>query len=113
MARLYADEDFSYPVVTRLRQLGHDILTAQEAGQANQRVADHVVLAYASEQGRAVLSFNRRDFIRLHRDVSSHAGIVVCSRDDDVFALAERIHQQVKSESSLQNELVRINRPSG
>ena len=27
MARLYADEDFSYPVIQRLRQLGHDILT--------------------------------------------------------------------------------------
>ena len=36
MASLYADEDFSYPVVQRLRQLGHDIVTAQEAGQANQ-----------------------------------------------------------------------------
>jgi len=29
MASLYADEDFSYPVVQRLRQLGHDIVTAQ------------------------------------------------------------------------------------
>src|SRR5437899_8828663 len=28
MATLYADEDFSYPVIQRLRQLGHDILTA-------------------------------------------------------------------------------------
>ena len=36
MAALYADEDFSYPVIQRLRQLGHDIVTAQEAGQANQ-----------------------------------------------------------------------------
>jgi predicted nuclease of predicted toxin-antitoxin system len=112
MARIYADEDFSYPVVTHLRQLGHDILTAQEAGQANQRVEDCLVLAYASEQDRALLTFNRRDFIRLHREVSSHAGIVVCSRDDDVFALAERIHRQVESESSLHNQLFRINRPS-
>jgi hypothetical protein len=27
MARLYADEDFSYPMIQRLRQLGHDILS--------------------------------------------------------------------------------------
>ena len=40
MARLYADEDFSYPVVQRLRQLGHDIVTAQESGQVNQSIAD-------------------------------------------------------------------------
>ena len=31
MARLYADEDFPFPVVERLRQLGHDILTALSA----------------------------------------------------------------------------------
>ncbi len=86
MARLYADEDVSYPVVQRLRQLGHDIVTVQEAGQANQAIEDDAVFAFASEQGRAVLTCNRRHFIRLHRAVSSHAGIVVCSRDDDVSA---------------------------
>lgn len=112
MASLYADEDFSYPVVQRLRQLGHDIVTAQEAGQANQGVGDEAVLAFATEQRRAVLTFNRRHFIRLHSVVSSHEGIIVCSRDDDVPALAERIHQQLDSESSLKNQLLRINRPS-
>lgn len=35
MALLYADENFSYPVVKHLRLLGHDVLTAQEAGQAH------------------------------------------------------------------------------
>lgn len=47
MARLYADEDFSYPVVQQPRQLGHDILTAHEAGQAGQGIADTAVLASA------------------------------------------------------------------
>ncbi|MDH3600906.1 MAG: DUF5615 family PIN-like protein [Candidatus Tectomicrobia bacterium] len=112
MARLYADEDFSYPVVQRLRQLGHDIVTAQEAGQANQAIADEAVLAFASEQGRAVLTFNRRDFIRLHNAVSYHEGIVVCSRDDDISAFADRIHHQLEPESSFQDQLLRINRPS-
>jgi len=27
MARFYADDDFPFPVVERLRQLGHDVLT--------------------------------------------------------------------------------------
>ena len=110
MAQLYADEDFSYPVVQHLRQLGHDIVTACEAGQANQRIEDERVLAYASEQGRAVLTFNRRHFIRLHYATPAHEGIIVCSRDDDVSALAERIHQQLESEPVLQNQLFRINR---
>ena len=112
MARLYADEDFSYPVVQRLRQLGHDMLTAHEAGQAGQGIADMVVLAFATVAGRAVLTFNRRHFIRLHAAVSSHAGIIVCTRDDTIAALADRIHQQLQSTSTLQDQLLRINRPS-
>ena len=56
MALLYADEDFSYPVVQRLRQLGHDLLTAHEAGQASQSITDAAVLAFATVASRAVLS---------------------------------------------------------
>src|SRR5580692_9739335 len=49
MARLYADEDFPFPVVERLRQLGHDVLTTLEAGRANQGIsdADQLVLSVA------------------------------------------------------------------
>jgi hypothetical protein len=112
MARLYADEDFSYPVIQRLRQLGHDILTAREAGQASQGIEDAAVLAFATAAGRAVLTFNRRHFIRLHAEVLSHAGIIVCTRADDVAALANRIHQQIQSAPPLQGQLVRVNRPS-
>ena len=35
MARLYADEDFPYPVVERLRQLGHDVLTTLDIWQTD------------------------------------------------------------------------------
>ena len=111
MAMLYADEDFSYPVVQRLRQLGHDILTASEAGQADQGITDAAVVAFATADGRAVLTFNRRHFIRLHTEVRAHAGIIVCTRDDAVIALADRIHDQLQSTPSLQNQLLRINRP--
>ena len=112
MATLYADEDFSYPVIQRLRQLGHDILTAHAAGQAGQGIKDAAVVAFATAAGRAVLTFNRRHFIRLHSEISSHAGIIVCTRDDDVVALADRIHQQLHSVPTLRNQLLRINRPA-
>jgi hypothetical protein len=111
MAELYADEDFSYPVIQRLRQLGHDILTAHEAGQAGQSIQDASVFAFATTAGRAVLTFNRRHFIRLHAAVSSHTGIIVCTRDDDVVALANRIHQQLRGTPILLNQLLRVNRP--
>jgi hypothetical protein len=111
MARLYGDEDFSYPVIVELRRLGHDVLTAREAGQANLGVADSVVLAFAIRQDRTVLTFNRRDFIHLHRRVPSHRGIVVCTRDDDVIGLAGRIHQTILSCPTPDNLLLRIHRP--
>lgn len=109
MARLYADEDFDYPVVTQLRSLGHDVVTAQEAGQGG--IPDAAVLAFAVAQGRALLTHNRRHFIRLHRLSTSHSGILVCTRDDDSIALAGRIHQAVTTLGSMDSKLVRITRP--
>ncbi len=113
MARLYADEDFDLQVVIELRRRGHDLLTVQEAGQGNQRVADATVLAFAVAQGRVVLTFNRRHFIALHRSVGSHHGILVCTRDVDGVALADRIEQALLVSPDLQGRLVRINRPQG
>jgi hypothetical protein len=112
MARLYADENFDYPVVEQLRRLGHDVLTAQEAGQARQRIPDPAVLAFAITLSRAVLTFNRRHFIRLHTLVSPHCGIIVCSRDDDSTALAARIDRAILSVPTLDNHLLRVNRPA-
>jgi predicted nuclease of predicted toxin-antitoxin system len=54
--RLYADEQYPYPVVKCLRELGHDVLTVQEAGKANQRIPDEEVLAFATENNRAVIT---------------------------------------------------------
>jgi hypothetical protein len=111
MARLYADEDFSYPVVCRLRDLGHDVLTVEEAGQANRKTTDEEILALAIAQGRAVLTFNRRHFIHIHSRVLSHSGIVVCSRDPDVLGMAERIDKSLKDRVTLNNQLIRVDRP--
>jgi hypothetical protein len=111
MARIYSDEDFSYPVVEELRRLGHDLLTVQEARQGNLGVTDSAVLAFAIAQTRAVLTFNRRHFINLHHRVSPHHGIIICTRDVDVLGLAVRIHQAIQGCPILDNQLLRINRP--
>src|SRR5882757_1534902 len=87
---LYADEDFSYPVVETLRELGHDVITAQEDGRAS--APDPDVLTRAHSLGRVVLTHNRRHFERLHRQGTAHSGIVSCTRDGDFPALACRIH---------------------
>ena len=62
MASIYADEDFDRRVVVELRSLGHDVLTVQEAGWGDRGVEDSEVLVFATTSGRAVLTFNRRDF---------------------------------------------------
>ena len=69
---LYADEDFSFPVVEELRQLGHDVVTAQEDGRTG--APDPDILARAHRLGRAVLTYNRRHFERLHRQGADHSG---------------------------------------
>lgn len=109
MASLYADEDFYYPVVLELRQLGHNVLTVQEASQAGGD--DPAVLAFATAQGRAVVTCNRRHFIRLHRQNSAHAGIIVCTRDQNHPALAMRIDQAIASCPALAGQLLRVVRP--
>ncbi len=112
MARLYADEQYPYPVVEFLRALGHDVLTVQEAGKANQRISDSDVLAFASAEKRAVITENRRDFFRLHRIQPDHAGIIACTNDRYWQGLAKRIHEAIIAEDSLQGKLIRIVRPA-
>lgn len=112
MASLYADENFPFQVVVELRNLGHDVRTAQEAGHANQGLDDDVVLRHAMSDQRAVLTHNRRHFIRLHKRSADHFGIVVCTEDHDFVALARRIHQAVSVETALEKKLLRINKPS-
>ena len=58
MARLYANENFPLPVVQKLRNFGHDVLTVREAGNADQAIPDTEVLAFAVAESRVVLTIN-------------------------------------------------------
>ena len=110
MARFYADENFDYLVVERLRALGHDVLTVQEAGEQGRD--DARVLEQATAEGRCVLTFDRMDFKRLHVHKPGHAGIISCTRDDDRDGLASRIHLAAIAAGSLVGQHVRVNRPT-
>jgi hypothetical protein len=109
MARLYADEQFPLPVVELLRTKGHDSLTVQEAGNAGD--SDPEVLAFAVSNERAVLTQNRRHFIRLHAEQPNHAGIVVCTDDKNLERLASRIDDAISTVEILTGKLIRVNRP--
>lgn len=73
---------------------GYDFLTTLEAGRANQRLSDEDQLSFATEQGRALVTHDVRDFMFLAKqwdaEEKAHAGIIVC-RSKPVRELAERI----------------------
>ena len=111
MARLYADGNFAIPVVEQLQRLGHDVLTAFVAGQANRSVADQAVLRFAATERRALLSFNRLHFVRLHKAGTEHSGIIVCTFDIEFVALAGRIHEAISACGELSGKLRRVSKP--
>ena len=53
----------------------------RETGHAGRAVSDRQVLEFATTNGRAVVTLNRRHFVRLHLEHPTHAGIVVCTYD--------------------------------
>jgi hypothetical protein len=112
MARLYADENFPLPVVEELQRLGHDVLTIQETGMANQSLPDEAVLSFASTEQRMVLTFNRRHFVRLHDEQTEHAGIIACTVDPDFTGLARRIDEAIKAHTRDSRPLIRVDRPA-
>ncbi len=77
--RLYLDEDVLPALARVLRSAGYDVMSAHETRAFGR--SDEDQLSAATAQGRVLLSFNYRDFIRLalewHAAGRSHAGIVV------------------------------------
>lgn len=111
MPRLYADEDFPLDVVKELRKLGHDVVTTPDANRAGQRIPDDDQLSFAQTEGRAIMTLNRRDFVRLHVKHPNHNGIITCTVDADTAALARRIDSAIRSCESMQGKLLRVIRP--
>jgi hypothetical protein len=61
---------------------------------------------------RAVLTHNRKDFVRLHKQGVSHRGILVVTNDPDFIANARRIDSAIQAAGKLDNQLIRVNKPS-
>ena len=107
----YADENFPLRVVEELRRLGHDVLTAFEDNRANQSITDRDILSRATETGRILLTLNRQHFKLLHRQVTGHAGIVICTEDPDRSGQANRIILSITKGEDPRGRLIRVSRP--
>jgi Domain of unknown function (DUF5615) len=112
MARLYTDENFPIPAAEELRRLGHDVLTIQEDRSAGVAIPDELVLDLALRHQRALVTLNRKHFVRLHQVRPGHVGIIVRTFDHDFKRQAQRIHAALETEPQLAGKLLRVNRPS-
>lgn len=98
---LYLDEDLSPAIAELLRQRRIDAIAALEAG--NVQLDDPGQLAYATREGRAIITANVVDFIQLAREAVAtnfeHAGIILVPssfRGDEFQAIADAVVEAVK-----------------
>lgn len=78
-AKLYLDEDVHKVVARGLRMRGYDVVSAHEVKQIG--LSDAEQLAYAISEGRAMVTFNVADYIKLHNNYLAsgkrHYGIIL------------------------------------
>ena len=78
----FTDEDVYSAVANALRRQGIDALSTPEAGRRGQ--SDESQLAWATAEGRVLVTFNVAHFAALHttwlRNGRHHAGVVVSSQ---------------------------------
>ncbi|MGD9891530.1 MAG: DUF5615 family PIN-like protein [Dehalococcoidia bacterium] len=77
--RFYLDADLSWRIARIARNFGVGAISANDVDMRT--ATDRQQLAYASEQGRCVVTNNRDDFMELDRiwqmEQSEHAGILI------------------------------------
>lgn len=77
--KLYIDEDVWGGLAAALRDRGYDALDAHEANR--EALSDEKQLAYAVSQGRAILAYNKQDFVPLAKEYfyagQPHFGIII------------------------------------
>jgi uncharacterized protein with PIN domain len=79
---IFADEDVSVVAAAILHARGFNVVTARDAGRLGHSDRDQIT--FATREGRVLLTHNRDDFERLHREHleagQAHAGIIVARR---------------------------------
>lgn len=110
--KVYLDEDVHTFIAQALRLRGWEALTTEEAGRRGAKDLDQIT--FATEHGYAVLTYNRRDFPRLHYEIvaggQEHAGIIVATQEDprqNIRALLNLLN--TLSAEAMKGQLVYLN----
>ncbi len=103
--RFYLDEDsIEKSLITAFRNAGLNIVTVADVGR--QSYSDEDQLTWATEQGRVIYSYNRRDFCRLHSEFlaagRNHAGIVLLQQQR--YSVGRQLQGLLKLVSTLSSK---------
>ena len=97
--RIYTDEHIFRDLARVLREHGYDAESCQEAGLAGRGVSDEDNLVYSTRVGRAILTHDRVDFLRIESEWRTagrhHAGIIVASPVADFGELLRRVERHL------------------
>ncbi len=86
------------------------MLPIQEDGRAKESFPNEDVLSAAAEFQQAVLTLNRKHFVRMKFESSPHTGIVSRTFGPDFEGQARRIHEAASDHVSLEGEPIPVNR---
>jgi len=80
--KLFLDEDIHTGLSHALRQRGYDVVHAQDLKRKGK--SDNEQLAFAVQEERCLITFNVRDFVKLHNQYAEqsreHWGIIVAQQ---------------------------------
>lgn len=112
--RLLLDEDIQAKfLVTLLKKAGHDILTINDVNLTGE--LDPVVLDYARQTNRVLLTQNCHDFEYLHNINPNHPGILavyheaIRSKDMSLKAIVKAISNLKAADIPLVNQFIALN----
>lgn len=95
--RLYTDEDGDARLAEQLRRRGYNAVSCRDAGRHLQGISDEDQLAYATQEGRAILIKNIGDYARCEHDWRArdqrHGGILVVEQGRPIGEMVRRVQQ--------------------
>ncbi len=103
--RFYLDEDsVEKSLIAAFRNAGLDVVTVTDVDRLS--YSDEDQLIWATQQGRVIYSYNRRDFCRLHSEFlaaeRNHAGIVLLQQQR--YSVGQQLQGVLKLVATLSGE---------
>jgi predicted nuclease of predicted toxin-antitoxin system len=104
MVSLLLDEDIHKSAAGQLRLRGYDAIHVTEIGRAG--LSDEEQLLFAHSANRILISFNVRDYVRLHQSFTlskkTHSGIIL-SKQISIGEFIKKLARELQTRDSFEN----------